>query len=261
MEEIKTKSGLVGFYDIMGYQSFLENNDAEIATSEVLRIISGISSRVNQHISSILDALIDDADKKNFSSQIKEYVGKIQWLVFSDTILMLLECGSSDTFSHLIFVFAAGALCRQMFDFGLPVRGAIKRGKYLITESCFAGRTIVEAYRTETSLNLAACAVERQIYQDIKGSTKDTENLAILNKMLVEYLTPLKNEQHEKMILLNFLPIQSPKMSRLDTDVRQMVLNSFWAHNKDMEPSAQIKAKNTENFFRFLKHKMPDVFK
>lgn len=249
MEQIKIQTGLIGFFDILGYQSFLENNDPEVATSEVLSIISGVGDSISKHFLSFEEMSSED---------IKRMVNSIQWLVFSDTILMAMEGAATDLDESFLFLGVAGMLCRHMFDFGLPLRGAIKRGTYQIAKSCFAGRAIVEAYQIETSLELAACVLdESELSRMHETAADDKEAKELIDAIIVKYMTPVKGNLYKKLPLLNFLPLEGPKAKPLTPDIHQMVLESFWGHNKDITLSAQIKANNTENFLRFLRHKFP----
>jgi hypothetical protein len=87
----------------------------------------------------------------------------------------------------------------------------------------------------------------------------------LIERTTVDYLTPLVNGENKKMWLLNYLIPQEalarqglPKPRAVD--IPQLVLNSFWAHRKDITGPAEIKAKNTENFLRFLFHRFPSDF-
>lgn len=247
MEQAKTEDGLIGFFDILGYQSFLENNDAESAASEVLNVINNIASITSSGLMTSL---------KTQDPLLKGLVERIQWLVFSDTILMAMSWDKPNLLDFRVFSLAALKLCRHMFDFGLPLRGAIKNGNYLVSKSCFAGRVIVDAYRVETSLNLAGCSIDEGLVEMMKREPK-TE---WIETIFVGYMTPLTDGQHKKMSLLNYLVPDrvSPKPNAVD--IPQLVLNSFWAHRKDITQSAETKAKNTETFLRFLLHRFPDQF-
>ena len=247
MEEAKTKNGLIGFFDILGYQSFLENNDAETAASEVLHTINSIDTKVSS-------GLI--ASVKEPGEELKEVVDSIQWLVFSDTILMAMEWDEASTHKWAVFTAAALELCRQMFDFGLPLRGAIKNGKYLVSKSCFAGRAIVDAYHAETTLNLAGCTIDERIIEIVKGRLSPE----LIETVAVGYMAPLTDGQYKKMFLLNYLLPHGDLPKPNAVDIPQMVLNSFWAHRKDITESAEIKARNTERFLRFLAHRFPHYF-
>lgn len=251
MEEAKTQDGLIGFFDILGYQSFLENNDVETAVVEVLNTLNNIGTTVNSRIMRSLGEL-DERDN--------EILDKIQWRVFSDTILLAMEWKEPNLYEWVVFSLAAIRLCRHMFDFGLPLPGAIKNGKYVISEFCFAGRVMVDAHNSEKRLNLAGCSIDEELVNIIKEE-ESTRGATFSTRIAVRYMTPLKHGQYERMSLLNYflMPDQiSPKPNAVD--IPQLVLNSFWAHRKDIVEDAALKARNTESFLRFLAHKFPDAF-
>ena len=250
MEAVKTQNGLIGFFDILGYKSFLENNDVDIAVIEVLNTINNIGRIVR---SKIIRSFKEPDDRG------REILARIQWRVFSDTILMAMEWDEPNLYEWVVFSVAAIQLCREMFDFGLPLRGAIRSGRYLISEYCFAGRVIVDAYRAEKNINLAGCSLDEKLV----GIIKNTEAKAGLNFsgiIAVPYMTPLKVGEYEKMSLLNYLMLdeRSPKPNAVE--IPQLVLNSFWAHHKDITADVETKARNTESFLRFLVHRFPDAF-
>ncbi len=61
-----------------------------------------------------------------------------------------------------------------MFAFGLPVRGVLHEGEFLIKEHCLAGSGIVESYQLCEKLNFSGLvctsALEEKIESEIKGS-------------------------------------------------------------------------------------------
>src|SRR5947207_965988 len=109
MQDAKIQNGLIGFFDILGYQSFLENNDEDIAVIEVLNTINNIGRIVSN---SIIKSLKEPDDSG------REILDNIQWLVFSDTILMAMEWDEPNLYEWVLFSVAAIRLCREMFDFG-----------------------------------------------------------------------------------------------------------------------------------------------
>jgi hypothetical protein len=251
IDQTRVRDGLVAFFDILGYQSFLENNEAEVATSQIINIVNDAGSIISGQMIANLSTLTE-ADKKTLA--------EIQWLVFSDTILMVKEWDRKSLREWAVFTAAASKLCRHMFEFGLPLRGAIKIGKYLISKSCFAGKPIVDAYRAETSLDLAACCVDQEIMESVGKAARKLKAEKALDEMVVSYLTPLKEGRYQKMALLNYLIGDNKASKPVTSNLQQFVLNSFWAHNKDITLSAERKAKNTENFFRYLQFKYPELF-
>jgi hypothetical protein len=249
MEEGKAQNGLIGFFDILGYRSFLENNDVERAT-EVLDIINNIKSDVTVDLQR--RALNDPQGNR------EKILENIKWLVFSDTILMAMPWNKRLE-DLLVFSFVANRLCRKMFDFGLPLRGAIKSGKYLIRKFCFAGQVIVEAYNEGKKVNLAGCTIDQALIARLaKGGDGCRE---FVRNTAVHYSTPLNDGSREKMYLLNYMTNQLNLPKENAFDIPQLVLNSFWAWDKDIDASAEIRARNSETFLRFLAHRFPQDFR
>ncbi len=85
----------------------------------------------------------------------------MEWLVFSDTILLTLAFKEDDdSLNHLywlVFLMASKDIQTELFNAGLPARGAIDYGKFFVQENCFAGRCIVKAYKLSSTIEMAAC--------------------------------------------------------------------------------------------------------
>lgn len=250
---LKTRKGIVGFFDILGYQSFLLNNAAEDAAKdaaeEVLTILDNIDLKlVNAFVRDIPDA------EEAFLSFFKEEFGL---LVFSDTILLTSEykvdC-KQRLDQWLLFFTLSSLLCEKMFEFGLPIRGAISFGDYITKNNCFAGKPIVEAYKVTEDLNLAACVLADSAKNEFESLSpfSETNKYSRAFKLLtLKYLVPFKNKKEESSFVLKY----DLNTNKQDDDIRQIILNSFWRHNKDISLSAHEKVNNTEKFIRFLKFK------
>ncbi len=50
-----TKIGLVGFFDILGYQNLLEQNEPEVIAEEVLPILIGLKNSIKANIYDLLE--------------------------------------------------------------------------------------------------------------------------------------------------------------------------------------------------------------
>jgi hypothetical protein len=235
--------GPIGFFDILGYQSLLENNKTEDDLNNIafkaLKIINEIE---NENLS---NWNIYDADKKIHNS-IDNYIKR---LIFSDTIILSLDLSSSlvrkignDSLWH-IFIKSCGRLYQHMFSKGLPLRGAIDFGKYIINGNSFVGSPIIEAYKLSNKLDLSACVLTRDAAKEISN---------LLYKMRedypIEYLVPTK-EGDEKLFTLNANPCDP------DKDIREQVLSSFWQHNKDIAKSVKSKVDNTVQWLTYLRMK------
>lgn len=239
---MNTQKGIVGFFDILGYQSLLEKNEPEEIAETVLPFLTGIKSEV-----------LDDLKTWNISYKeeliiiVRDY---IKWLVFSDTILLTMPIQESDRNINLIlwgiFFTVSKRLQTKMFRNGLPLRAAISYGKFYIKDTCFAGRTIIEAYQLCNQLEFAACVLT-------ESCSKELENCDIKksfnNKDVFDYLVP-KKDGESRMLTLAAYVYNTEK-----ENLRTQVLESFLGHNKDIPISAQKKITNTEQWLEFLRLK------
>ena len=262
MADHKSQYGIIGFFDILGYQSFLENNEdvAGEATEEVLNFIVTLEKRIPERI--LLNI------SRNYKA-VKKLLNEIKFLVFSDTILLTSTYVKNDDLDRKIdkwalFLVASLHLNRWMFEYGLPLRGVITIGNFLIKEHCFAGKPIVDAYKMCHDLDLAACVMTDNAYQEVTNLINSSERKKIkklLNDSIVKYLIPRKGGKEEKLPTLNLLTFRGlkPKSKKSNvkskdnkTDVRQFIFNSFWKHNKDIKQEALSKVMNTEQYLRFI---------
>lgn len=245
------QTGLVGFFDILGYQNLLERNEPEKIAQDVLPILTNIGSETVKSL------------KKRFTERgiesdlLDEAVREMNWLVFSDTVLLTLPVSQTDPvvadLFWLTFLMAVVGLQQKLFDLGLPTRGAIEYGKFFVKATSFAGRTIVSAYQLCCQIELAACVLSEaatkefhRVQQHISQRTNDT----LLNTVVVEYLVPMKDhERHMLVVMAQTYNIHAP-------DIHRDVMQAFWGNGKDISLSARLKAQNTEQWLEFLEHRL-----
>lgn len=261
MANSKSQYGIIGFFDILGYQSFLENNEdaAAEATEKVLNFMVNLEKHIPSRIRNIF---------KN-SKALRKLVNEIEFLVFSDTILLTSKYdGNEDlerkTDKWFLFLIASLLLNRWMFEYGLPLRGVITIGNFLVIEHCFAGKPIIDAYKLCHDLDLAACVMTNNAYQEVTklaDSPKRKNIKKLLDSSIVEYLIPRKSGKEEKLSTLNLLTLRGlkPKSNKgnikpkdIKIDFRQIVFNTFWKHNKDIKQDALSKVANTEQYLRYI---------
>jgi len=164
------QNGLIGFFDILGYQAFLENNPPETAADTVLAVLgklTGLKDEMLLHMMKDLGVLQDRIEVEP------------QWLVFSDTVLLYLDLnkvteplgqepesrGQKIELHFYVFLLQCIALWKAMFAAGLPLRGAITQGNYLVKGPCFAGIPIVQAHQLGNDLNCAGVAIDQSVEQ------------------------------------------------------------------------------------------------
>ena len=244
--------GLLAFCDILGYQSFLENNQAEDAAMRVLDIITGTP----EQIKSLVDIKVGSLEDTKVNSNIPEMV---EYLIFSDTIVLMLpypdeasRCWKMGALTYMSYY--TSYLHHEMFKKGLPLRSVIHEGSFFKRESCLAGRGIVEAYQVSEQLNVSSVVFSDSLAAKMK---KENANMKFdgsedASHHFIEYLTPLKKGNQKKMIHFNWLRF-SPKKGLEITDPVEFVLKSFWAHKKDCPISVNLKIEETSKLIRRFK--------
>lgn len=253
--KIPTSQGIVGFFDILGYQSFLDNNDPAVATNMVLTTFRSVGDRVQEYLVSEIPAL----------ESYRPIIESVKWLIFSDTVLITSsplsgENVEDETRRWLYFILCCCVLQRDLFEFGLPLRGVIAVGDFQVHDTCFAGRPIVDCYRNAKQIELAATVFTKDAaiaLDDLQQRLGKDHFGKHINELTMEYLVPLKKGAELRMVALNLFGYGSPGGKKPSADITQMVVESFSAHRKDISSEAIIKMRNTELFIRHLKAKYP----
>ena len=253
-ESIVPQRGIVSFLDILGYANFLKNNEPEDAAKTVLDVLATVPKTA---VETLLDLLPDEPMRKYISDRLNQ----LRWLVFSDSILLTCpypdEADAEEKRSRwMVSIISLIIVYRHLLDNGLPVRGAISFGKFFIKDYCFAGRSIIAAHQIALNLDLAAIAFDDEAVKELKD-VDPAAHFTEFKRILVPYLVPLKGGLSQKMFVL---PPSLERIKFQNPDIRQIVAESFWKHNKDIPPNVLDKLDNTENLLRFMKTKFPRMF-
>jgi len=265
MVDVEAKTGLVGFFDILGYQQMLLANDVSSTAQIVVDVLSDVPDKV---VSGLLDdsGLERSDDLASWPEFARYFQGLVRdemdWLLFSDSIVVSLPLEMDRDIFHRAtrvvgFVEVCAVLLRQMFDVGLPLRGGVSFGEFFIQGTYFAGQPIIDAYRQSESLDLSGCvlapSVER-MYEQMKQHAVDggyEESVrAMIDQLCVSYLIPKKGDRVETGLMVNWVNLPMRSFEGLPSDLREYVYSSFVAHNKDVVPAVQPKIDNTEAFVR-----------
>jgi hypothetical protein len=134
MKKACMDKGIIGFFDILGFQSFLENNRGETSRN-VVDVLNNLEPEITKILTQIYS---------HYSSpeKVTKMVGYLKWLVFSDTILLYIELDETDDFRSRsnkwsVMNFASNVLWRHMFEIGLPLRGMIHTGDFFVEKKLF----------------------------------------------------------------------------------------------------------------------------
>ena len=88
----ETQIGLVAYFDILGYLSFLQSNDVSIATEEVLITLGKMEGE-------IVESFPPEISGYPLRAELKDH---IKWLIFSDTILIYSPVAEDEVSKKLL---------------------------------------------------------------------------------------------------------------------------------------------------------------
>lgn len=248
---------IVGFFDILGYGSFLENNDAADAIEPVLKLFDLMPQEIRDYYASLIQ---NWAGK----SLVQGVLDATKSLVFADTIVLILPYTSPDdtrkALKWSLFVAQTALLARKMFDCGLPIRGAVSFGTCYVKNNCFAGRAISEAHKLERSLEAAAIAFDTSAETEVEtivGKDKMNDRREGFGTGLVKYLHPTKADCRCHYVINFAAPGSFYVGESLEGDERKLVLDRFLKRGKTVSKKEEIKVNNTAALLRFFKSVEP----
>jgi hypothetical protein len=243
-DEIEPREGVVGFFDILGFQSYLKN-DPDVRSRQALQVLLDIKAEVPGRI------------KKRVPEAV---VGEMSWNVFADSILLAMPypetkdrqgAESEKRRRWLTFLFSSVVLLDHMFDQGLPIRGAISFGRFFCQKNCLAGRAVVEAHELEQRINLSGAVLHESAAEEFRGLTPESFKSGdgiYVYATLLNYLVPEK-EVSKKRLVLNQWALSD---DHDNDDIAQLSAEAFWKHGKDIDDGAAQKLRNTEMLLRFV---------
>jgi hypothetical protein len=270
MTAVKSQVGYVGFFDILGYKQVILNNQINATAKLISDILMKMPDTVVTNITRSDAPAVHEmtgtamAAMQAWNKILRE---SIHWLIFSDTILVsmaldrslhpLLQFQRSGAFFQTCIV-----LLREMFDRGLPLRGAVSFGDFFIQERCFAGVSIVDAYQLSESLELSGAVLTREAAAMCRETREfaaqhDYDNMVdIMDHMFVEYLVPMKRDVNRRHLTLNWVNLDIG-LEAIEKNVRDYVIDSFVSHNKSTPPTVYPKIHNTEMYIRYVQANVP----
>lgn len=189
----------VGFYDIMGFRSLVDNNQNrhELLYEKLLDLheatvrAEGWAPKVH---------LSDGKERELFSGQIRA-------IQFSDSILAITR-DDSDA-SHLLIILASLMFFLRALSSGIPVRGAIAVGNVTadIDNSIYFGQPIIDAYLLEEDQKWYGVVEHEDVSAMHRSDEKDIEDIPQLGPEHIptteSFIVPRKSGDAE-MIAVNW---------------------------------------------------------
>lgn len=249
-KESPQKEGLVGIFDILGYQYIIDNNQINCVADLISKTLLDLPQKgVDKFLSSFKNTKIAD-----FSSEVISRA--LKWRIFSDTILFSFpfterENPKFTSIDYLFFLNYISHLLRFAFDAGLPLRGAIDCGEYYIKENCFAGKPIIDSYRLSQKLQISGCAMAKSFQKLFSAHMKNDNSFKRVTSLFVQpYIVPLKKKNTRRLYIIDWsFPVP---VWKTPLDLRQYVTEKFSSHNKIIPREALPKLINTEMTLRYF---------
>ena len=247
-------NGFVGFFDILGYKEIIIKNEIDHVSKIITDILEVLPTKA-------LDSVISIYPEGTTKEVIKRPLAKLQSKLISDSILLAYSDDAPPmppVVQTMVFLHYVSRLLRLSFEKGLPLRGAIDRGEYFLSDSgqCFAGKPLINCYQLGGSLDLAGCAITDDCVQYIFETAKlDKANKAIslFKSFMLSHLAPMKDGQSQELSLINwFFPLTD--WDAKPDDIRTWIIDSFHAHNKQISPAVISKVTNTEIMLHRMKN-------
>ena len=206
----KKISGFFALFDILGFKEILNNNDLEYLENIIANLLDTLDSKA---------VTIGGQDPNQELS-----LGKTGSIVFSDTIILYEDARQmmDGTIPYLgpSIIPKSSILLRLAFEAGIPLRGAISYGDYLISKNYFLGKPIVEAYLAEQNCNWSGAILCESAVEVMK---KQNFRSGFFYGIKVPPLNPF-----DKNLIINF-----PANSILFTEPTSLFKEKFSNQSKD----------------------------
>lgn len=244
-DTVAPQTGITAFFDILGYKGILENNEPEDIAKTVLRILK----KLPNDLQVMQTAKLLGNGNGAFT---KELVDAQRWLVFSDSILLTVSYSQKPLLEEkrcqwAFALYASVLLYKYMFDNGLPVRGCLSFGRYVVDGTLFAGRPIVDAYEASNRFDLSVIAVDARARTELETVGR---NETFFCKLLSWYEIPCKDNKTELWIVLPPCP---PECRFESHNFGGYVKSQFGKHRKTVSPSVQRKVDNSVAYLNCMK--------
>ena len=264
-DEIQT--GFVGWFDILGYEQFLEKNAKDLA--HCVEVIQEVIAKAEREVmGEFKDSILarvppEKHEEKAFLHEVQRLT---KWVVFADTVVLALPVQAEDIwqarFRIATFLHLSKSLFIHFLGSGLPVRGAISFGTFYMSEhpALFAGEPLVKAHQWADNQAWTGCVLTpgaENIFNQIIAES-DPENRKLLAGYVMRWIT--------KPILPDFVTAEETmlclkwprKIGGFQTEAELLALieKQFSRHGKDAQDEtvkAKVKAK-IENTIKFARH-------
>jgi hypothetical protein len=236
-ETASAQRGLIGFFDVLGYRSIIENNPI----GEVIPIVKKIQDTLDEH-----------------QKHLNDWADSCGHVMFSDSIVVYAPFSEAETRHKNAGFFAefCAGLLNDLFWAGLPVRGAWAFGDFYIDlrlgKVCLAGMPIVEAYNLSNCVELAGCVLAPSA-ETFLSAIRFLDTSSESSFGFIQYPVPLKGHGKQKLYILDHSAFDRYNERHSEIS-RQIVIERFSGHNKRIGVEVLPKVNNTFEFLEASKN-------
>jgi hypothetical protein len=249
------ENGLICVFDILGYKNFIKNNTVIECAQSIENIIEKLPKYVHDRLLEVFDPKekeeipLSDSAKMLISGLLEE---RLHFVNVSDTIILAFDFTNSsemilDLFTMVSLLYI-NIFQETSFEKGFPMRGCVDIGSFYLNNNIFAGDTIINCFIESERLDFSGVILTNNSVKILeKQNTSMTNNF--LKKYVTKYIVPLNNNSEENKYLIKWtVEISNSKIN----DIKQTIIESFHAHNKEVNSSVMKKINNTEKIIRFF---------
>jgi hypothetical protein len=190
---------------------------------------------------------------------------EIKWNIFSDTIFGSISLNGKDSEVLLLrkwvlFLASCLLLQRRAFDEGLPLRGALATGTYILKDNIFIGKPIVDAYNLCQAQNWSGAALTKNTgmeFENFIEKNRNKKTLEGVDEFLSMYPVPMKSGKPITLMCLRWcgarnlisFTFKSPNDAN---SLKNLIKNKFSEHNKTVSDEVADKINNTALFLQYI---------
>ena len=240
-------NGCVGYFDILGFKAIMANNDL----AKVSQILEGLFETLPDRTMNAVVSPIESAGAREWT---RRHLQAIEFRFVSDGIFVGMPMSDATNDSQKIRVIAhflayVAKFMRLAFDEGLPLRGAISHGDFVLSRYSFVGNPILECIEVEKWLQMAGCAITPVTTDLLLNLGASTSEPQLLQRFMFPFLTSIKGVESVNLPVVDwYLPTLD--WGTTQQDLHRYVMESFQKHNKPIPDEDLVKVENTETMLR-----------
>jgi len=249
------EKGIVAYFDILGYQNFLINNNINDCIDKIEGILVKLPVEIETDFFHLKDNSSIKAEeyyeyKKKLVDIRKDLINHLNTLFISDTIIFFFDIANIKNnipFCLQQMLVYLIIFMKLSFENGFPMRGFVDYGEYYFNNdvniNIIAGKTIVKCHQETSAFDFSGLVIDDSVRKYCMNFNYDILNLLFDKKVIADYLVNLKNKEDHKYVC-NFI------IDGINENLDQYIFNSFHKHNKEISNEVMKKINNTENIMK-----------